>query len=144
MTGYLAMQRALASDEAHAAMTAAVAMQKSVEAVDMSLFDPAGHKWWMQVLEPLKTGLAKVADTHDLKIQREGLDAISRQVIALSRGLGPIGMDKVFVLHCPMAFDNRGADWVQDVNKVANPYFGKSMPQCGTVEQVIGMATPKN
>ena len=39
--------------------------------------------------------------------------------------------------HCPMAFDNRGADWLQNTPETANPYFGKAMPRCGEQVEVI-------
>jgi Cu(I)/Ag(I) efflux system membrane fusion protein len=30
-----------------------------------------------------------------------------------------------------MAFDGRGAKWLQDDGPVANPYFGNAMLRCG-------------
>jgi hypothetical protein len=32
---------------------------------------------------------------------------------------------------CPMAFEDKGALWVQAEGKIANPYFGASMLRCG-------------
>ena len=37
----------------------------------------------------------------------------------------------VIRMHCPMAADNRGADWLQPTDVVHNPYFGAAMPTCG-------------
>jgi membrane fusion protein, copper/silver efflux system len=35
-------------------------------------------------------------------------------------------------MHCPMAFDNKGANWLQkSADEVQNPYFGAKMPHCG-------------
>lgn len=39
----------------------------------------------------------------------------------------------LFRVHCPMAFNNRGADWVQRGRDVRNPYFGSSMLTCGGI-----------
>ena len=36
--------------------------------------------------------------------------------------------------HCPMADENRGADWIQRAGEVANPYFGTSMLRCGVIK----------
>jgi hypothetical protein len=36
-----------------------------------------------------------------------------------------------------MAFDNKGAYWYADVEKMSNPYFGEEMPTCGSVEKTI-------
>jgi Cu(I)/Ag(I) efflux system membrane fusion protein len=38
-----------------------------------------------------------------------------------------------------MAFDNRGADWLQNDDQTLNPYFGQMMLKCGGVKEVIGV-----
>jgi Cu(I)/Ag(I) efflux system membrane fusion protein len=38
-----------------------------------------------------------------------------------------------------MAFDNRGADWLQVEPLIANPYFGATMLRCGTVRDIYGL-----
>jgi Cu(I)/Ag(I) efflux system membrane fusion protein len=37
-----------------------------------------------------------------------------------------------------MAFDNRGADWLQSATKTENPYFGSAMFRCGALKETIG------
>ena len=37
-----------------------------------------------------------------------------------------------------MAFDNTGADWLQEKKGTENPYFGASMFTCGTLEATLG------
>lgn len=35
-------------------------------------------------------------------------------------------------VHCPMAMDGKGADWLQkSADEVQNPYMGTKMPHCG-------------
>jgi len=137
MQAYLALQKALADDNGQAAITAATDMRKSLDAVDMSLFDTTTHALWMKAQPIIKSALPKIASTQDLQAQREGFLPISQQVISLSQALGAVGADTVFVMHCPMAFDNRGASWLQDNEALKNPYFGAAMLRCGTVEEVI-------
>jgi len=37
-------------------------------------------------------------------------------------------------MHCPMAMDGKGADWLQvSADEVQNPYMGTKMPHCGKV-----------
>jgi len=36
---------------------------------------------------------------------------------------------KLFIYHCPMS----KADWIQSVEKKANPYYGFKMLDCGTL-----------
>lgn len=44
----------------------------------------------------------------------------------------------IFKMFCPMAFEGKGAFWMQDSGKVQNPYFGPSMPGCGALQETIG------
>ncbi|MHB9007674.1 MAG: heavy metal-binding domain-containing protein, partial [Limisphaerales bacterium] len=37
----------------------------------------------------------------------------------------------VIHMHCPMAANNRGADWLQPTDELRNPYFGAAMLTCG-------------
>ncbi len=36
---------------------------------------------------------------------------------------------------CPMAFNNKGAPWIQKEGKLANPYLGAAMLRCGSVKR---------
>ena len=47
--------------------------------------------------------------------------------------------NKLFVQFCPMAFDNKGADWISDVGEVQNPYFGDKMMKCGLVTDTLSI-----
>lgn len=44
---------------------------------------------------------------------------------------------KVYLLHCPMAFENTGADWLSSTTEIKNPYFGKAMLTCGAVKDSV-------
>jgi hypothetical protein len=45
-----------------------------------------------------------------------------------------------------MAFDSKGANWIQAGETTANPYYGATMLRCGAQEEVLNMqsqgATP--
>lgn len=45
--------------------------------------------------------------------------------------------EEVYVHHCPMAFDDKGADWLYDKRDIYNPYFGEVMLRCGVVKDKI-------
>ncbi|MEA3224871.1 MAG: hypothetical protein U9Q07_02900, partial [Planctomycetota bacterium] len=47
----------------------------------------------------------------------------------------------LYKTYCPMAFDDKGADWLQLDEDILNPYFGASMLLCGEVKEVIGNKT---
>lgn len=39
--------------------------------------------------------------------------------------------------HCPMADQDRGANWLSKEEAIVNPYFGESMLGCGEVQRKI-------
>ncbi len=75
-----------------------------------------------------------------IKEQREAFKKLSEAVIELTGRLTTskaVG-EKVFVLHCPMA----KADWLQNSERVANPYYGSEMLECGEVTRTIETVKP--
>jgi Cu(I)/Ag(I) efflux system membrane fusion protein len=36
-----------------------------------------------------------------------------------------------------MAFDDRGAAWIQGSQEISNPYFGDMMLRCGEIKEVL-------
>ena len=73
-----------------------------------------------------------------------GIDASRAAFLAVTTALLPVVEDAgsplavpLTVVHCPMAFDFEGADWLQLGDTVANPYFGDEMLRCGSVQREI-------
>jgi hypothetical protein len=42
--------------------------------------------------------------------------------------------ERVYRMHCPMAFDDEGASWLSNRDEILNPYFGDAMLACGVIE----------
>ncbi len=47
----------------------------------------------------------------------------------------------LYVVHCPMAFGDSGADWLSAVPAVLNPYFGDAMLTCGSLTDTLSVDT---
>ena len=45
--------------------------------------------------------------------------------------------EELYWQYCPMAFDNKGAYWLSNSEKIRNPYFGDKMLECGKVKEEI-------
>jgi Cu(I)/Ag(I) efflux system membrane fusion protein len=103
----------------------------------MSLVSGDDHMAWMNAGRDLKTTLNKAADQQDIKAARELFHQLSQTLTSLARRFGVPADKAVYQFHCPMAFDNQGANWLQDVNDIANPYFGATMLKCGTLKEVL-------
>ena len=39
--------------------------------------------------------------------------------------------------YCPMAFNQKGAFWISETNKIQNPYFGEAMIDCGETKETL-------
>lgn len=108
---YEKISSALVADNFGAARTAA--RQLATEAADL-------HQ------DRLAAAAQAVAKAGDLAGARDAFKILSRETIPLARRL-----KGWFIINCPMA----DADWVQSTRHIANPYFGQSMPTCGTVTE---------
>lgn len=104
-------------------------LEKAVTHVDMKLLQHDAHMAWMKALEIISKGLKEMASAVDLKSSRQGFELVSYGLIQATERFGV--RDGIFRFHCPMAFNNRGADWLQTVENIRNPYFGSSMLKCG-------------
>jgi hypothetical protein len=136
LDAYLAMQRALAADKVADAVAAAKKGKLALAAVDMKLVTGDAHMAWMKHADALGKALT-AAETRNIQSARQAFSQLSRQMSGVARRFGPIDARAVYEMHCPMAFDNRGANWLQDHGAVSNPYFGSVMPVCGKVVEVI-------
>ena len=58
---------------------------------------------------------------------------MSTSIIALQRRFGHHGSETWHLAYCPMAFDDKGAEWLQRGTTINNPYFGASMLRCGEI-----------
>jgi len=133
---YFQIHQALATDNPSDGKTAAEAMQQKLKAVQMELLEGDAHIVWMKQLENLNAALGKMTSTTDLKQQREAFYSLSKQLAKTLKTFPP--KQPIKQAFCPMAFDNAGAIWLQQSDKILNPYFGAAMSTCGEIEKTIG------
>ncbi|MBB5353777.1 Cu(I)/Ag(I) efflux system membrane fusion protein [Haloferula luteola] len=76
----------------------------------------------------------------DLSTRRSAFKEISAALITRIRETGLDAVGNAYVVHCPMAFGNSGADWLSDQPTVHNPYFGDAMLSCGSVTETLSVA----
>ena len=131
---YLELTAALADDDFDAARQAVVDYHDHLLAMDAGSLDPTTRDAWQAVDVELHNALHAMAGGEELEAIREHLEPLSDYtalaVTAFARG----HVEAMYRVHCPMAFDNEGADWLQADEQVANPYFGAVMLQCGVVQ----------
>jgi len=120
VAAYLALAERLAADDPAGADEAAVALTAvfsahCAEAIP-DLVAAAG---------------AVAAAAGDIEAMRTLLQPLSSALWLSVRAVGWQGEEPLLLIHCPMAFDDTGADWLQTSPEIANPYFGARMLRCG-------------
>ncbi len=133
---YLSIQAAFAQDNGPEATATAQKALAVLAKVDMNLVTGKAHIDWMGHARELKSLLSAVADANGIEPARAQFALLSEQIIATLSRFGVSG-EKLYKAWCPMAFDNRGASWIQDGEKIDNPYFGETMLRCGAIKEVL-------
>lgn len=126
---YLTLQQGLANDDLNAAHEAALfyisAFQKSE--ADLNV-------------ENLTRHAETIASALDISRAREAFKLLSEQAKMLFDYLATGDGRTLYLVRCGMAFGGEGAEWIQDSQQVANPYYGAKMKGCGSVLRSIGSA----
>lgn len=133
---YLHVKNALANDNGSEAASGAKGMGEAISKLDKSLFTTEQKNLYDDMEEELKEHAEHIGENGDnIKHQRSHFAMLSEDVYALVKTFG--GGRDIYHDHCPMYNENKGAMWLSEMKEVKNPYYGSSMPKCGTVEEVI-------
>ncbi|MFT5422273.1 MAG: Cu(I)/Ag(I) efflux system membrane fusion protein [Phycisphaerales bacterium] len=141
LTAYLRVQERLAGDDPEGFVAAAQALAAVVGSVEDSALDEAAEPIWRGVAETASAA----PPAADLAAARVWFEPLSVAMITLQRASGGAsggsggmaGGEPVYLVHCPMAFDFAGADWLQRGDTVNNPYFGDAMLRCGSITETF-------
>jgi Cu(I)/Ag(I) efflux system membrane fusion protein len=104
--------------------------------VDMSLVTGRAHDDWMRELGRSRKTAEVIAGASGIDEARRAFGMLSESMIRTANLFHPITGESIYVIECTMAFNNRGARWLQNRPGVENPYFGSAMFRCG---QEIGV-----
>lgn len=126
---YFSAQEALAADDLGAFVQAAADLESAVGLVDTVglVGEPLGA--WRRAAARLTLSRPPT----DIEAGRSAFERMSEAVIDLQTRFGHRGSETWHVAYCPMAFDNKGAEWLQRGTQINNPYFGDAMLRCGEV-----------
>lgn len=121
---YLELQGALAEDDLEVS-------KKSLQ----KLMEVTGHEGQLAKV------IHEMMAAEDLDgIRKPHFETLSNALIAaVEEYPDSLGQDQspLYQMHCPMVYDDRGADWLQADDTLLNPYFGASMLRCGEVKNEL-------
>jgi len=133
---YFQLKDAFVATDSKIAATAAEKVAAQLENVDMALLKGDAHIYWMEQPNALQAHSKKITELEDVEEQRKQFGFLSIALINSVEAFG-IANETLYVQHCPMAFDNKGGDWLAMEEGIRNPYFGDKMMKCGTVKKTI-------
>lgn len=133
---YLSLKDAFVATDSTQASRRAKQLVADLAQVDMSEVKGEAHNYWMNQSAAIQTHAQRIAELTNIEDQRMQFDFLSQAIITSIKVFG-VPEDTYYIQHCPMAFDNVGADWISDVEEIRNPYFGDRMLKCGLVQETI-------
>jgi len=135
---YFTLQQALSKDELPPARQSADKILKAFHQLSTDPLSPALVSKLETIHEQLHPAAYAIAEAQDLN-QARGIDfeSLTKAVIQLIEQFGTGENQNIYLMHCPMALDNKGADWLQNDPELRNPYFGPMMLRCGATQNVF-------
>ncbi|MBN1350042.1 efflux RND transporter periplasmic adaptor subunit [candidate division KSB1 bacterium] len=138
---YFAIQASLSHDQFESAIKNAAAMVKTLNSIESNALPGDTRSHWLGLAKALNKAGRDIQKAPDIAKAREAFDKLSQNMVAAAKRFGSVEQS-LLVYHCPMAFDYRGADWLQNKPGTENPYFGSAMFNCG--EQTAELSTIRN
>ena len=135
-SNYFQLKDALTKGDFNASKKALLDFEKTLSKINMNVFKGDSHKLWMSYVTPLKKNTLHAEHLKDIKEIRMAFEPISNVMIAIVKSFRPL-TEKTYVQFCPMANNDKGANWLSKENKVVNPYFGPTMIKCGEIKSEI-------
>ncbi len=133
---YIVLKNGLVVTDAKKVSEAAKTTLTSLQKVQMKLLKkPEAHAVWMQGKKEIKNTLEQIQKENDVEKQRTSFIKLSNAMVILAKTFGV--HTTIYVQHCPMANNNKGADWLSYDETIKNPYYGDKMLSCGSTKQTL-------
>ena len=132
---YFLVKDALITSNGNSMASASKELVTAINNVKMDKLDMDVHMVWMKVVNTIQKDAENIANTKDVKIQRDHFTSLSKEIytlIKISKYENP-----VYYQFCPMFNDGKGANWLSKENAVKNPYYGSMMLNCGKTVETI-------
>lgn len=135
LNAYLAVKDALANDQFNRAQDSMRSFEDVINAVDTKLLPADVREKWSEFFSNFQVAIAETDQAKNLETFRQCFAVVSEAMAMAVKTFDIYPPHVVYLIHCPMAFENRGANWLQKEKEVQNPYFGQAMLGCGEINE---------
>ncbi len=132
---YLFLKDDLVKTDVASVIKSAEVIKKSIENFDKKLIVAAKREVYDKNISAINTELDDIIKLTDITQQREVFAELSENVYQLAVAFGY--SKTLYYEHCPMALNDKGANWLSIESEIKNPYFGDEMLSCGSVKEEI-------
>ena len=133
---YIILKNALVQSNVNKAKLAAQGVQQTLTKVDMKLLAGDAHMQWKSLLEDLNKQIKSIISSGNIGEQRLAFSEFSNQFYKAIKTFGLMGKTTYYQF-CPMAFNDKGAYWLSEINEINNPYYGEEMISCGETKETL-------
>lgn len=134
---YLELHMSLSEDSFDESKEILIELESLIKQQDISKLSMPSQKVLALFKLNLLRSLTDVKDTIIFKDIRIVFDQLSTWIITFMETKWIINRENMIKFYCSMAFDSKGAFWIQEDEEILNPYFGSKMINCGTRLQWI-------
>lgn len=130
--GYLNVKDALVKSDPKAAATASGVLLNALTNIDMSAIPAKDHMAFMKLQDKLEYDARHISESTDINHQREHFTSLSTNMITLAKQ-AKLSRQAIFEDYCPM----KKSYWLSGDTAIQNPYYGKTMPDCGKIAATL-------
>lgn len=133
---YLLLKNALANDKTKDAAAAGKEIVNTMGQLDKSFLTTDQRELYEDVEDDAIEHAEHIGENvGNIAHQREHFDVLSRDVYDLVKAFG--GGQVLYKSFCSMYNDKKGAIWLSETKTIKNPYYGKKMATCGSVQEEL-------
>jgi len=132
LAAYLEIKNALANDDNKLANQKAIAFTAALKEVNPAQLDARQKATWLKYSEKLRFDGDHIGESAAIAHQREHFASLSKNMYAVIKEL-KTNTSPVYMQYCPMKKES----WLSESEEIKNPYYGKSMSECGKVTETL-------
>ncbi len=133
---YYQLKDALVAGDFAASKRMSANLLAKVKSVNAGGISAQAESVWQTLSGNMVDAMQHIGHAGDIEEVRHHFETVSDAIILAFESFGPAEII-VYVQYCPMAFDDKGASWLSNVDEIRNPYFGDAMLMCGEVTKTI-------
>lgn len=132
LKNYYALKEAFVKEDTATINKAAKALHVSVDSLNLANIsaDSSIILTMQSDKESLVANLKGVLGEVSIEEKRKDFAMLGEFVYGLFR-TSHYDREKLYKQRCPMAFNNKGAEWLSNAEEIRNPYLPKTMLDCG-------------